>query len=504
MNKRKGLTLVELILTISLLSVIIIAATNIITFTTRGHQATIDEYDIQSNIRIVSQKVNTVIRDSSAVFILHRDNANNLTPEWNYLMINPEKDKLINYIWNPTTNSHDISELFPSAEGVTLDLEYIKENTMDVNRLLKFNLAVEGLGEARTIETEIESKNSLQIVDRSYSREANTLAYRIDERIDEVSNSQAVVGMVLDKSGSMNRRMDGSSSINNNHNNTFYHSRIKLMKQEAVRLVEDLADYPNVYISINPFDSTANASKDMLNAEQNLETNPGLKNIINDLSANGGTNTGDGIRRAYYKIKEFNELQENTTKTNKNFMIILVDGVTTYGSIHENVTQDIIETETHHGQTYSYNGREYMFSHSEVKYIWGWSRTYYYYKRSPYTTYVLGNNSIVNSKASNNTLYSSGRYFGNGSNLDSYGTEYVERIGELVQNYKQGTNEEIKVYVIGFSNVTADYGSLEDIAMATTGDTVYYEAGSVEALEAIFSGIQKDISDALWHIGGPN
>lgn len=327
----------------------------------------------------------------------------------------------------------------------------------------------------------------------------------MDTRLDEVSNSQAVVGMVLDKSGSMGDRMDGGSYVSEGHSNSFYHSRMKLMKQEATRLVEGLSEYPNVYISINPFDSTANGSEDMLNAKQNLDTSPGLKSIVNGLSAGGGTNTGDGIRRAYYRIKEFNELTENTTKTNKNFMIILVDGVTTYASIQENVTQHTITTRTNHGQTYSVDSREYTFSHSEdVTFFGFYLYTNYYYTRSPYTTYVVGNNSIDNERGNNNIFYSDGRYYGDGNNLDPYGTEYVDLMGAMVQSYKEGTNEEIKVYVIGFSDVEADYGSLEDIAISTTGDSDYYEAGSAEALEAIFKAIQRDISDALWHIGGPN
>jgi hypothetical protein len=60
------------------------------------------------------------------------------------------------------------------------------------------------------------------------------------------------------------------------------------------------------------------------------------------------------------------------------------------------------------------------------------------------------------------------------------------------------------VYVIGFSSVSRDYDSLEDIALATSGEATYYEAGDVETLNGIFKAIGKDISDALWHIGGPN
>ena len=504
MKNKNGFTLVEVLLTITLVSIVILGAANLVVFSIKGHKLTRNEFDIQSNLRNVSQKVNIIVRDTSATYLLHRENADNLTDEWNYIMLSPDKDRLLNYEWNPTTSSHDVKELFPAIEGVTLDIILNKDSAPHEDRLLEFGIAVNGAGETRTIDTQIEAKNSLQIVDRSYLEEPNVLAYRNDSRLDEVSNAQAVVSMVLDKSGSMGNRMDGYSNVNNSHSNPSYHSRMKLMKQEATRMIEELADLPNVNISINPFDSTANGSYAMVNAKTQLDV---LKNRIDGLSANGGTNSGDGIRRGFYRIKEFNELSENINKTNKNFMIILVDGVTTFASVHENVTQHMVSTRTDQGPTYEYNnGLVYEFSHSEDVYWWFgiYRYTNFYYKISPYTNYVTGNNNIENREANDNNVYSDGRYYGYGNSLDPRGTAYVDLIGEMVQNYKEGTNEEIKVYVIGFSAVPADYGSLRDIALATTNDTVYYEAGSSEALEEIFKAIQRDISDALWHIGGPN
>lgn len=242
----------------------------------------------------------------------------------------------------------------------------------------------------------------------------------------------------------------------------------------------------------------------MLNAKQNLETSPGLRRIIDELSAGGGTNTGDGIRRAYYRIKDFNELKneniDNTTKTNKNFMIILVDGVTTFGSSNK-AYYNIIDNGSYVGETGkdSYN-REYVYL-GKV----GYRYRYFYYDPAK-LEFVDGNNNLSSGTFPylNNGTSSYGLATGNGNFLDPIGKEYVDYIGNKVRVYKEGTNEEIKVYVIGFSAVESDYGSLEDIALATTGDTVYYEAGTAGALETIFKAIQRDISDSLWHIGGPN
>jgi hypothetical protein len=78
------------------------------------------------------------------------------------------------------------------------------------------------------------------------------------------------------------------------------------------------------------------------------------------------------------------------------------------------------------------------------------------------------------------------------------------KLENWLDHIKNGTNEAINVFVIGFSSKQSDYGSLEDIAMATRGDKVFYTADSQEALNQIFLSIQREISDALWHIGGPN
>ena len=247
MKKNKGFTLLELIISLALISMVIVVAVQLIIFGIRGHNRSLDEFDIQSSIRIVSLNVNNVIRDSSGVFILHRENDNNLTEEWNYIMLSPDKTRLLHYVWNGTTNSHDIKELFSAVDGVKLDIELKHEEGSTMNRILGVQILIEGLGQSRIIETEIEAKNALQVVDRSYLNKANTIAYRKDVRLDQVSNSQAVVGMVLDKSGSMSDTMLGRSA-DDNSTNPARHSRMKLMKNEAIRLVGELSKLPNVYV----------------------------------------------------------------------------------------------------------------------------------------------------------------------------------------------------------------------------------------------------------------
>lgn len=496
MKNRKAVTLIELILVLAIISLVVPTATSMFLLGQKAESMSFEEFDIQSDIRVAATVLNNTIRDSGGVFILHRDNANKLSEEWNYIMLNDTKDKLVEWRWDSSTNTHKQVELLSVDDGSTLDIVYNKNSKPNEDNVLEFTLTLKNPEKGdRSINSGLESMNSLQVVDRAYGKVANTLAYRNDKKLTEVSNSQAVVSMVLDTSGSMADTLSGGKPNNNNK------SRLEIMKNEAKKLVDGFSDYPNIYVSLVPFNTTANGAREMVNVKVNIDENTNyFTNIINSLTANGGTNTGDGIRRGYYRIKEFNENGENINKTNKNFMIILVDGVTTFASATEYYSHDIYFS-SYQGQTTIYQGLEYNYDGSN------WFETKYYYNRIA-TSYFTGDDNVSSNireyRDSDIKTYPNGIIIGNGSKLDRYGTEYVDEIGELVRSYKNGTNEAINVFVIGFSSKQSDYGSLEDIAMATRGDKVFYTADSQEALNQIFLSIQREISDALWHIGGPN
>jgi len=481
MKNRKAVTLIELILVLAIISLVVPTATSMLLLGQKAESMSFEEFDIQSDIRVAATVLNNTIRDSGGVFILHRDNANKLSEEWNYIMLNDTKDKLVEWRWDSSTNTHKQVELLSVDDGSTLDIVYNKNSKPNEDNVLEFTLTLKNPEKGdRSINSGLESMNSLQVVDRAYGKVANTLAYRNDKKLTEVSNSQAVVSMVLDTSGSMADKLSGGKPNNNNK------SRLEIMKNEAKKLVDGFSDYPNIYVSLVPFNTTANEAGDMKKVISNKDD---FTNTINGLTAEGGTNTGDGIRRGYHSIVEFNAQNEN--KTNKNFMIILVDGVTTFASATE-YNKYLITSYWYYDDTINYNGRIYdyigwYYDYDDYEYVY----EYVYYNN---ITYLTGNVDVT----------SDDMIIGVGSRLDRYGTEYVDEIGEMVRSYKNGTNEAINVFVIGFSEVVSDYGSLEDIAMATRGDKVYYKADSQKALEEIFSSIQREISDALWHIGGPN
>ncbi len=486
MKNKKGITLVELVIALAILGLLFSVAGRFFIPVLKTPPAAMEEYEVQASTRLLAQQINSTIRDASATFALHRVNHNNLTAGWNYIIPSLDKTSITEYKWNGS--AHVARLIAITRPGITYDLTFVKKNPASSDNLLEYNIAVHYDGQLREIKSEVEALNSLQVIDRgSTSFPANTLAYRTDPRPTEISDTQAAVTMVLDISGSMAYRMDGNTSSNDNHSNPAQHSRMKKMKTEAQRLLQGLADNPNIYAGIVPFGSHANNPSAIMQVKTNVGTGGTLTNIINGLSvATGnaaGTNTGDGLRRAYHIQRQFNE---TATATVKNFMIILVDGVTTFSSATRvNATR---HGSSWSGYTYTINSLDYVLGDSSINDFWIQSGNY-------------------------NTNYPNGAYTGLGNSLDSWGTQYVTQVGNMIEAYgvTNHTNKEpFQVYVVGFSAVSADYGSLNAIGSATSAEINpatgrrYFEADDSAALQAIFEAIEKDINDSLWHIGGPN
>jgi hypothetical protein len=75
------------------------------------------------------------------------------------------------------------------------------------------------------------------------------------------------------------------------------------------------------------------------------------------------------------------------------------------------------------------NGIEYKLAAKEEEFFLFYKC--YYKKEDKF--YFIGDNTINENKYP----YQGGNIIGNGSNLDPYGTEYVDEIGELVRSYKK-------------------------------------------------------------------
>lgn len=89
----------------------------------------------------------------------------------------------------------------------------------------------------------------------------------------------------------------------------------------------------NIDIKLVPFNTSANSSDDAVYAFRNAKIyTSALLTAVNNLSPGGGTNTGDGLRRAYWALYNHNH-EVGAGVRASNYLIVLVDGVTTFGSV---------------------------------------------------------------------------------------------------------------------------------------------------------------------------
>lgn len=455
--KNAGMTLVEIIVATALLGLVVLGSYAIVNFARLYLDKSQTEYAFQFSTRYALQKTSDVIRYSTAVFTIPESSfsADNLDTGWDYIGIvdTADGEEIVKYTYDDTTDSHIPSVLVPAQQNVRYEFVFTKVNPSDEDSLLEFSIksyptgSVDEHGEsaaAVSVTSEVNAQNSLQIIDLSSppSNPAVAIAFRAEARVKSVVGH---VAMVLDTSGSMAWGMDGDTTPSSTG------SRIYTLRTQAATLISNFATEDNIDIKLVPFNTSANDSDNSVYAFQNANTGEGaLLSAVGGLTADGGTNTGDGLRRAYWALYNHNQ-EVGTGVRASNYLIVLVDGVTTFASVKSNADRSFV---TQDGSV---------------------------------------NEGFLDTSPKNTA---SGQIAGNGANLDAKGTDYVDTIGE---NYIQGF---ARVYVIGFSARSSELNSVEDIAEACGSDNVY-RADSATALGTVFDAIEEDIVNDLWYLQGP-
>lgn len=507
--KRKGLTLIELIIVIALTGLILGIPSSMYLLSQKSHTSASREFAMQSNVRIMSQKLTSIIRTSSAIFLLEdvdkvfKDNTvfgigndsvvldsallNSNTrlkngvekyKGWSFIVLDESGKELREFRWTITGSSYTqgyytMSRIIENQQTLGLDLNYSityeKTNPYYDDALVKFSLDGKRDGSTESVikvDSEVESLNSLQVIDRG--KEASSVSTVIFFRSDDrplPNDKKAIVSMVLDESGSMADNMNGGSSTSASNP-----SRLSILKTQAKDMVDNFKNNSlgETHINLIPFDSTANFSNDT-NYSKFLDAkteNISIKSMIDALSAGGGTNVGDGMRRAYFNLKKYNDggyitnptqAQKDSNKNDNKYIIVLMDGVPTF---------------------YTAKGGS------------GESRFYF------------GDGNVNSS----NDL----DYYGPGNSSNNLTRGYIGKISQtLLTQIKDttGTNN-LKVFVIGFSADTSINGDLADLSLVTSliGNNVYSKqwiATNGGDLSDVFTEIRNIIIEDTWHIDGP-
>lgn len=557
-NRKRGFTLMELIIAISLGLMVLALGTQLIVSSSKGSVFATKEKELQDANRIFLEYTNNSIKYSTAVFTVPTKTFNatdnsKLSKDWNYIGIKKDvvipgrltssgkehkaQTALVNlkYVGSgavaPSVSLGENQTLITAIKSGGEKLYYVQTiiafseevngtefvydvvfSKTDSNKFLsskegkgldyKLNVkAMNGTGTAKTevdygtVLSKITALNSLQVVDKGTPENpAVALAYRTDNIVKNKGGVYGVVSMVVDTSGSMAWNIEGNLKKNVPINQ----QRIGILKMHAKTLLDKFSETKNTDVMIIPFASTTKRIGGKFPEFYSASTDKlKLENEIRNLNADGGTNTGDGLRYAFYKMGEHNQ---TITRDYKDYLIILVDGASSASMI----TNPIIS----HGN-----------------YVQGFD--------------FLDNNKFYTNASPGDNIYFLMTYSNgittrilrdpndhNGIRCDQYneyGKKYVTHVAKnlydnphaKISHYQsaEAIDKMIKegnVFLIGFSKDVVNDPALKKIAEDFHIDTKaqgdqkrYFEATSAVDLSNALAGIGAAITKDLWMINGP-
>lgn len=129
----------------------------------------------------------------------------------------------------------------------------------------------------------------------------------------ETSIQPKEIVLVLDISGSMNDLI----TVNNKRT-----TKIKELKNAANNFIVKMKDVQNLKIGIVTYSKNSTIQSDLISSNNTLA----LSDAINAISANGGTNTGEGLRKATYLLSNSN----NQSNLANKIIVFMSDGIPTY------------------------------------------------------------------------------------------------------------------------------------------------------------------------------
>lgn len=488
-RSQSGFTLFELIIVVALLSIVLSLAFTFLAAGMRFVEKSDEQFAVQSASRLAMQKTSQAIRYSEAVFTIPSSalEEENLSAEWDYIGIETVDmdgtigNEIVQYIYiydaDEDAYIHQREVIVPAQAGIVYNISFNRDASDSGNRSIEFTLKVSSVDEPDggfEMTSEVIALNSMQIIDDLTTAldPAVGVAFRSGNSDPTVVKYVGHVAMVLDTSGSMDRELDGSSTNNDSL------KRITKMKTAAQMIIEGdvdedidgFAQEDNIDVTIIPFNNNANQDYIMHDSNQlyyqtllsSKNETDALVAQINALVAAGYTNTGDGLRRAYYTLLNNNTIPDVTVK---NYMILLVDGVSTKGT--------------------KISGRNDPFDSSDCFVLDG----------------DVASSQCVNED--DRTSY----YVSNTTTVDPFGSLYVDTVGELLDTTP---DFEVEVYIIGYAS-EINSSALDDIA-AACGIDIYnaeekaahvFQAGDEAALLDAFEVIKDDISNQLWLLLGP-
>lgn len=566
-NIKRGFTMMELIIAISLGLMVLALGTQLIFSSSKGSVFAAREKELQDANRIFLEHTNNSIKYSTAVFTVPTKTFNatdnsKLSKDWNYIGIKKDvaipgkltssgkehkvQTALVNlkYVGSgavaPSVSLGKNQTLITAIKSGGEKLYYVQTiiafseevngtefiydvvfSKTDSNKFLSskegkgldYKLNVKAMNGTGTTKTEVDygtvlskitALNSLQVVDKGTPENpAVALAYRTDNIVKNKGGVYGVVSMVVDTSGSMQYNIEGSKK----QNVPTDQQRITILKENAKKLLDQFSATKSTDVMIIPFATTTKKmASDFPKFYSVSSDKTALENEIQSLKADGGTNTGDALRYAFYKMGEHNQ---TITRDYKDYLIILVDGA----SSSSLVTNPIIVNNSH-VQSFDFLDNNKFYNDTDDPNL----------KKD--NKYIM--QTFVNPRTGNptKTLLLEPPKKLSGFECNQYmehGKNYVTHIAQKLYDnpYSKLSNRDsaiamdsmIKggnVFLIGFSKDVVNDPALKKIAEDFHIDTKaqgdqkrYFEATSAADLSAALTGIGDAITKDLWMINGP-
>lgn len=352
---KKGFTLVELLIAVALITVVIIVSMNMFFFGTNAHRLTFKEYEIQSDVRIATEQVTNIVRYSKAVFGVPYpfvESTSKMDPGWSYFMVSADGKRIVSMDYNDTTKVHEEKIIVEEQDNIKYKMIFEKDKNAKNDNVMIYKIYAQVVDEDGNkvrdkivFESKVESVNAVQVADKgTVAAPSIALAYRNDGQTSgKGKNEIAYITIITDVSGSMNQTPSGYGNTSYEHDN----ARIRFVREalagdgEKEGIIQFFSKEENIYLSLIPFSTTANAPKPMENSEPDArhaiyevfdaKQSATLRAKAETLKAKGGTNTGDSLRQAYHLHNDFrNRMKIKPEDQVHHYMILLVDGQTTY------------------------------------------------------------------------------------------------------------------------------------------------------------------------------
>ena len=329
---------------------------------------------------------------------------------------------------------------------------------------------------------------------------------------------------------------------------------------EGDGIIQFFSKEENVFVSVIPYANTANYPSPHANTDQSAvhpiyelskksESNS-LISFIHTMKADGhtlinrgqgGTNTGDGLRRTYYLHENF--------RTNKNinpsdqvhhYIILLTDGKSTFETSYFDWTDNGYYKDTYSSVTKGKGWNQISYSRFDWQTDWTSNKNNDFLpdgniNMTLKSDYRPTNNSLTENRYYNGTISYIGTDFwgrpinqtytgniieygkkndsftnillnGNGtenqSNLALIGNNYVDQVGTAIKEFNN--NKGITSYIIGYeSTLTNSINAIGDsIGTGYTSRYVYTNEKDFD-LNEILKNIATDIMADFWLATGP-